>query len=97
MHTFVLPRTKSMPRCFRLASRNLPIVTNRFPGGQLFDRTEVRCGGRAFADKLHVVCDCTALRPLRKQCATGTDTMSSCSIHKDHMQVSTLFQITCIF
>ncbi len=77
---------------FRLGSHQLPVVLDRFAGGQHVARASVvdtHCGDVAIADELHMVFECPALHTLRQHYApsTNTDTMRSFSAQQDHMQV----------
>ena len=78
---------------FRLCSRQLPIVFGRLAGGQHVARARrvcTRCGG-AVADKMHIMFENLALHTVRQQYAplfsTNTDTMRSCSVKQDHVQI----------
>ncbi len=56
---------------FRLSSHSLPIVTGRFAGRHV-DRAErvcSHCADGSVADEMHVVFECHALQPLRRQYA----------------------------
>ena len=49
------------------------------------------CNSGAVGDEMHMLCECTALAPLRQQHADlftpGTDTARSCFAQQDHLAV----------
>ena len=86
---------------FRLGYHGLPIATGRLAGAGHVDRANrvrLACNSGAIGNEMHIVFECTALAPLRRQHADlftpRTDTMRSFFAQQDHLQLGVLNYVT---
>ena len=85
---------------FRLGSHKLPVVVDRFAGGQHVARACTQCGGVAVVDEMHMNFEGPALHPCRQQyapeCSTKTNTIRWVFAQQDYMLLVN-FVLSCFF